>query len=188
MIAPLKTPEELFRHFQTVESLKQLTVRHYLTRQMRKEEFKYLFLLLDAFWMYPGEPRPEQPHELLKSGEHSNGFIDCLRVLKYTNLCQIFGELMARELRSFFIKYIDWCFGPAYAAIYFTHEVACCFNAISAIVEKDEDGNPKIWSRHIIPDSASVLITNELMTTSSGSTYETKTAVSQQNKVQPVNF
>ena len=44
---------------------------------------------------------------------------------------------MARELRSFGIKYIDWCVGPAYAAIDFTHEVAFCFNAISAIVEKD---------------------------------------------------
>jgi hypothetical protein len=56
-----------------------------------------------------------------------------------------------------------------------------------AFTEKDAEGQPTIWNRFTIPQGKHVLIANELMTTTLGSTYEAKCGVRQGNAL-PVTF
>lgn len=149
---------------------------------MTKKEMVAIFNALDAFWEYEGEPTPEKPHAILKGGKHSNGFINCNAVLRHPVLCKLFANEIVKR---FYIVYpstkVDVVASSAYSAINLGYEVARRlskrFPEIEhVIVEKDSAGNPT-EIRGEIEASKNVLIINELMTTDSGSTWETKKAV-----------
>lgn len=155
---------------------------------LTKEEMIAIFNYFGAFWQYEGKPCPEKPHALLKSGLHSNGFIVCKDVLQYPFFCSFFASQILKHLRrthGCFAKgqTIDVVVSSAYSAITLGYEVArkIVSNELNQKieyipVEKDEKGNPTIIRGGIDP-SKNVLILNELMTTGSGSTWETKRAV-----------
>ena len=164
----------------------------FLTRFMTKEEMKAIFNFFAAFWQYEGEPCKERPHALLKAGGHSNGFISCKEVLQYPRLCVLFASEIFKLIREK-VKNpgrIDVVVSSAYSAITLGWEVARLisetFNCeVEYIpVEKDENGNPTII-RGGIDSGKNVLIINELMTTGSGSTWETKQAVLKCNGENP---
>ena len=116
-------------------------------RNMTKEEFVSILNHFNAFWQYQGEPSPDRPHAILKSGKHSNGFIACKEVLKYP----VFTKLFAAEIFKTFYGIshpdypkIDVVLSSAYSAITLGYELARQFsthdnNAVEyIIVEKDE--------------------------------------------------
>jgi len=157
-------------------------------RQMTIAEVEAIFKVFDAFWMYQGDPSSERPHALLKSGLHSNGFIMCRAVLKYPSLCFLFAIEMFKIMDSklskpFGLGDIDVVASSAYSAIPLGWEIARLLStekinpqAEYIEVEKDEKGNPtKI--RGGIDSKKLVLVVNELMTTGTGSTWESKKAV-----------
>lgn len=157
-------------------------------REITQEEFTHILKLHDAFWQYPGDPNPDVPHALTKAGKCTNGFIDTLRILRESNLCEILGGQLLMKVRQIFKEPIRWVISAAYAGIDLGHEVGRQARARHAFVEKDAKGNPTVWARHTIEQDETVLIVNELMTTANGSTFETKRAVVEKNKVQPVKF
>ncbi|MFH1714470.1 MAG: hypothetical protein ABH831_02680 [Candidatus Nealsonbacteria bacterium] len=160
----------------------------YRKKKITSEEVLGWFKNEDAYWAYEGEPSPDKPHAELTSGVCSDGFFDCLRVLRYPNIAEILGYQAAmRVLPLFSPSNGDWVISSAYAAITFGHEVAKALGIIFMNTEKDPE-NPKkqLWHRMIIPAEACVLQAEELVTTSS-TFQEVLRAVEEGNEVKPVS-
>jgi hypothetical protein len=60
-------------------------------RKMDAEEIFHIFSLFDGYWGYNYQVAEEKPglHALLKSGKHSDGFINSRIVLPNENICRI---------------------------------------------------------------------------------------------------
>lgn len=165
--------------------------RNYDGKVLSSEEVLSIFDLCDAGWMHDNNPK--SPHAELTSGRCSNGFFDCLRVLRHPNFCEILGLQLAKkvkkELKKLGIELIDWVIGSPYADITFSYEVAKFFKAVHAFTEKDPS-DPKekrmVWRRMTIPKGAAVLQIEELITTS-GTFQEVRRAIEEGNS-EPVNF
>ncbi|MEI7810093.1 MAG: hypothetical protein WCI41_00855 [bacterium] len=159
----------------------ELTPNHFRNRFMSEREMKAIFDYFDAFWQYKGGPSPQKPHAILKSEKHSNGFISCKNVLDYPVMCHLFAYEIVKHILIEGYR-IDAVAGSAYSAIDLSYEVAKIMakeqnpKIRHFTVEKDKNGNPTII-RGGIPSNLNVLVINELMTTGSGSTWETKQAV-----------
>jgi len=163
-----------------------LSPKSFEGRRMTIPEVEAIFGSFDAFWQYKGEPRPEKPHALLKSGMHSNGFIMCKAVLDYPGLCMIFAHEMYKaiteKMSAEVLKKIGFVASSAYSAL----DLGYCLSWLLSqeynrkvkriMAEKDDKGNPTII-RGGIDSNLIGLVINELMTTASGSTLETKVAV-----------
>ncbi len=170
--------------------LRLINPRHYDDKIMTPEEILAWFENEDAYWVYKGEPSPKKPHAELTSGLCSDGFFDCLQILRYPNIAEILGRQLSQRLLKngwFGPKDVDWVVSSSYAAITFGHEVAKAFGAIFMMAEKDEkDPKKMVWRRMIIPAGAHVFQTEELITTS-GTFQEVYRAVNEGNPVKP-NF
>ncbi|MFA6925347.1 MAG: hypothetical protein WC223_13965 [Bacteroidales bacterium] len=167
-----------------------LVPEFFMGRPMEKKEMIAIFNFFGAFWEYDGAPCPGKPHAILKSGKHSNGFISCKEVLKYPCLNDLFANEIVKILNAEETEKIDVVVSSAYSAITLGFNVASILRfenneKIEYIpVEKDKKGNPTIILGGI-DSSKRVLIINELMTTGSGSTWETKKAVLKCNGKNP---
>jgi len=165
----------------------------YDDRVLTAEEILKWFELYDAVWVYDSTD-PKAPHAELTSGKCSNGFFDCMRILRNPKLCEILACQLVRKLKEAGIEKVDWVIGSPYAAITFSYEIAKGFNAIHAFTEKDPKIIPTdspgkkrmLWQRMQIPKDAVVLQAEELITTSS-TFKEVRWAVEQGN-YEPVNF
>jgi orotate phosphoribosyltransferase len=138
-------------------------------RDLSTQEILSFFRQEDAFWLYPGNPRPEIPHAKLTTGKCSNGFFDCMRVLCYPRLAEILGRQLGRNLKQQGIRDVDYVLGSPYAAITFSHEVAKALGAISSFCTKDPSdpkGKRMLWGRMQIPEGSRILQIEELITTS----------------------
>lgn len=158
-------------------------------RDLSEEQILNWFDSCDAGWMHDGDPK--KPHAELSRGKCSNGFFDCLRVLKYPRFNKVLAFHLAKKLRTEGITNadVDWVVGSPYAAITFSYELADLFNAVHAFPEKDPDkDNPKkmVWRRLTIPEGSKVLQIEEL-TTTSGTFKEVCRAIEQGNS-EPVEF
>jgi len=170
--------------------LRRINPRDYDNKVLTPQEILTWFKNEDAYWYYQGKPSPEKPHAELTSGLHSDGFFDCLKILRYPNIAEILG----RQLYQLLLingwlgpNDVDWVVSSSYAAITFGHEVAKAFGAIFMMTEKDEkDSRKMVWRRMTIPTEAHVLQVEELITTS-GTLQEVYRAVNKGNTVKP-NF
>lgn len=161
--------------------------RAFVTRVFEPEEILHWFDLLDAGWMHDGDPK--RPHAELTSGKCSNGFFDCLRVLRHPNLNEILARQLVQRLKAEGIERVNWIIGSPYAAITFSYEVAKLLFAVHGFVEKDPNdpkGKKMVWRRMTIPEGATVLQIEELITTS-GTFQEVRRAVEAGNP-DPVIF
>jgi len=165
--------------------------RYYDSKILEERDILSWFDSCDAAWMHDGNSR--SPHAELTSGKCSNGFFDCIRVLRIPKLCEIFALQLFKKLIEQGIKKVDWVIGSPYAAITFSYEVAKAFEAVHAFTEKDPliiPTNPKrkgmLWRRMEIPKNATVLQIEELVTTS-GTFKEVRWAIEKGNP-EPVNF
>ena len=165
-----------------------LNHEHFKNRFMTQKEMIAIFNFFNAFWQYEGEPRPGQPHALLKGGGHSNGFVACKNVLQYPAMGELFAYEIFKKLGPG-QQVADVVVSSAYSAITLGYELAKIISRYNSKVEyreveKNEKGNPTII-RGNINCGKTVLIVNELMTTSDGSTWETKQAVLKCNGENP---
>ena len=151
---------------ETLKELLALDLEEFRNTTMSEEEILCIFELCDAAWYHSGNPKDS--HAELTSGYCSNGFFNCLLVLKYINLSDILARQLARKIRSVIgDQQIDWVIGSPMAGITFAHDVARALGApINMFVEKDPN-NPgeMLWDRIAIPEGANVLQIEELTTT-----------------------
>jgi len=136
-------------------------------RNLSVEEMLSWFDACDACWLHSGDANA--PHVELTSGMCSNGFFDCLRVLKYVNLSEILANQLARKIRiAIGEQRVDWVIASPMAGITFGHDVARALGASKFMfTEKDPDWKGKmLWKRMVIPEGETVLQIEELTTTS----------------------
>lgn len=150
--------EDLF----SVEELKTKLKQEELAQEVVLEWFK----LFNACWIHNADPK--KPHAELTSGMCSNGFFDCLRLLKYVNVSEVLAVQLAIKIRKKIgDKKIDWVIGSPMAGITFAYELARALSAkVSMFVEKDVDNPGKmLWKRMQVPQDVTVLQVEELITT-----------------------
>jgi len=169
-------------------NIQDINPREFRGRRLSEEKILELFNLCDAVWLHDGDPR--RPHAELTSGKCSNGFFDCMRVLKHPNLCEILARQLAKRIREEGVgSRIDWVIGSPYAGITFSYEVARVFQAIHGFPEKDPSdpkGKRFVWQRLTIPAGANVLQVEELITTAR-TLQEVRRAITEGNP-EPVNW
>jgi len=171
-----------------------LTPADFSGRRMTLKEVIAIFGALGAFWQYQGAPQAERPHALLKSGLHSNGFINCRAVLDHPGLCMLFAEEMLKVIEEHIpvtdLLPLGFVASSAYSALDLGFGIAWLLGQRynpqikRVMAEKDAAGNPTIIRGGIDQVLTGVVI-NELMTTASGSTWETKEAVLKCNDPKP---
>ena len=136
-------------------------------RNVSAEEILSWFGICKAYWMHSGDA--SDPHAELTSEKCSNGFFDCLRVLRYVNLSEILANQLARKIRAAIgDQKVDWVIASPMAGITFGHDVARALGAtIFMFTEKDPNQKDKmLWKRMAIPEGETVLQIEELVTTS----------------------
>jgi orotidine-5'-phosphate decarboxylase len=133
----------------------------------------------NAIWIYSG--KEGEPHALLASGKHSDGYINLNAVLQFPNLCQILAHKLIEKLKAQGItrEKIDAVASSSFAAITFGQEVARQLNVLFVFTEKE--GDEQKWSgRFELPKGCRILQVEELVTTL-GTTEKVKKAILEKN-------
>jgi orotidine-5'-phosphate decarboxylase len=118
----------------------------------------------NAIWTFRGSPG--EPHALLASGKHSDGYINLNAVLQSPALCETFAEQLATKLRAQGItkETVDVVVSSSYAAIVFGYAVAKQLGVDFIFTEKLE--NQQIFGeRFVLAPGARILQVEELITT-----------------------
>jgi len=138
-------------------------------RSLTEEEITNVLRVADALWLHSGDSK--DPHAELTSGKCSNGFVDVLRALRFTNICDILSYCMAQKIEAEIEKRklddrqsIRWVVGSDHAAAIFSQNVARWFNVQHDFTEKGPEGT-QVWKRFVIGEEEPVLQVEELMTT-----------------------
>jgi len=119
-----------------------------------------------AIWIHNGSP--DQPHALLTSGLHSDGFVNCTFVTQHPKILQAaVSEGLKDQLSD--VK-AEWVIGSAFGAITLAHAIGYHLGARSGFTEKD--GELMKLSRFEIPLEDRVLVVEDTITTG-GSTKKT---------------
>ena len=110
----------------------------------------------------------EGAHAELTSGKHSDGYMNCAKIVIDPNLAAEVAGGIIENLRS----QPDWeepdfVVGPAYGAITFAHEVArqLGVNFGFTEVEYTDEGKMQVLKRFDIPADAKVLVIEDITTT-----------------------
>jgi len=131
----------------------------------------------DAIWIY--SEREGEPHALLTSGKHSDGYINLNALLQFPNLCQILAKQLIQkwinEWPKIPYKKVDVVASSTFAATPLGQEVARQLGTMFVFTEKD--GDQQKWSgRFDLPEGATILQAEELITTL-GTTRKVKEAI-----------
>ena len=131
---------------------------------MSQEEVTHILQLCDAVWLHPGDP--SAPHADLHSGKCSDGFVDVLRALRFTNICSILAEQLVKKFGKLGLggQKIDWVIGSDHAGAVFSHSVAEILRAQHDFTEKGPN-KTQLWQRFAIDPDEVVLQVEELITT-----------------------
>ncbi len=144
---------------------------------LTQEGVTHILKLCEALWLHSGDPK--DPHAELTGGERSNGFVDVLRALRYTNVCDILAYHMTHAIEAELDKIensedaltalyreIGWVVGSDHASADFSHDVARWLGCKHDFTEKGgPDGKQQGWKRFAIHPGESVLQVEELMAT-----------------------
>lgn len=155
-------------------------------RPMNEGEVLALYEDRDAVWFFDYQGDQKAPHAELTSGRCSDGYVNSAPVLSDPEIgCRLAYQLDIKLIQRNICP--DWVLGSAYAAITLSYQLAQLTGAKHGFVEKDpKDPKRMVWSRFVIPEGATVLQCEELITTMQ-TTNEVKRAVREGNP-HPVKF
>ncbi|HTY39570.1 MAG TPA: hypothetical protein VMC43_00560 [Candidatus Paceibacterota bacterium] len=118
-----------------------------------------------AVWQHSRDPRA--PHVVLRSGRHSDGFIDTLQYLSAVRNLEAAAHALEREL-NFELRAgtVDWVFGSPMAGVPIATVVALQLRADHiAFTEKTGKDGKELVCRFDVPAGESVLCVEEMSTT-----------------------
>ncbi len=173
-------------NFKTLSDLTFLWPESLEDRRLSLEEVTHILKLCDAVWLHSGDPT--KPHAELTSGMCSDGFVDVLRALRFTNICTILADQTVTRLEEKGLGQggqVDWVVGSDHAGADFSHSVATILNSQHDFTEKGPD-KQQLWKRFTIEPHEIVLQVEELMTTS-GTMQAVRKGIREGNS-HPVNF
>ena len=162
----IPTLEELLKFTGSIASDQLIDPHNTLT----EAGVSHILRLCEALWIHSGDPK--DPHAELTSGKCSNGFVDTLRALRYTNVCDILAYHMIHAVENKLdeLDYAgpncEWVIGSDHAGAVFSHDVGRWGNAQHDFTEKGgSDGKEQVWRRFPIQQGEAVLQIEELVTT-----------------------
>lgn len=134
------------------------------------------FKRCNAMWTY--HAIKGEPHALLASGKHSDGYFNVNSVTQFSSsFCNDFAWEIAKKV--LIAGVIDAVVSSSYAALPFGYAVANELKAVFVFTEKQ--GKAQVWTgRFELPEGARVLQAEELITTM-GTTESVKQAVEKDN-------
>lgn len=133
----------------------------------------------EAMWTYHGYPG--EPHPVLASKKHTDGYFDVNAVLQFPNKRETITRLIVDELKNHGITRdnVDFVVSSSQAARPFGQELGTQMGVVSVFTEKV--GDDQVWTgRFEIPKDAIVLLAEELITTL-GTTEKVRNAVEKDN-------
>lgn len=136
-----------------------------LNRALTKDELEAIFKACDAFWYHSGKKNPTAPHAVLTSGKHSNVYVNCLKVLERSNLCQIMAQQVVYLMESYYDGPIDRVIGSDSSALGLSKNVADILGIKWNPMQKGPN-KTQIWEKAVIESGEWVLHVEELLTTS----------------------
>lgn len=129
----------------------------------REEDFESpeaAFRKCEAMWTYHGYPG--EPHPILASKKHSNGYFDVNQVLQFSNYRRIITRIIVAALADH--DNVDFIVSSSEAARPFGQELETQMGVASVFTEKVRDD--QVWTgRFEFPEGAKVLQAEELITT-----------------------
>lgn len=141
------------------------------TGLVSQDEYIRWLNIVGAYWFFDYRGDPARPHALLTSGKHSDGFVDCLKLLKYPKATTVIVEQLVRQLRispeisgAHTFDLVDWVFGSPLAGISLAYETGRRLNARVGFTEKLANGGKSQKRFDILPHQR-VLLVEELITT-----------------------
>lgn len=138
-----------------------------LLTKLDPNTFDHIFKQCDALWQHSGNPNA--PHAELTSGMCSDGFVNVLAVLKYTQLCEIMAAQIADRVIDFSHMgrqvLPEWIIGSDHAGATLSFEVARQLAVRHDFTEKG-DSKSQVWNRFVIGSQERILQVEELVTTS----------------------
>jgi orotidine-5'-phosphate decarboxylase len=150
-----------------------------IAEEIEKALIERLLIERNAIWTY--KEMPGEPHALLASGKHSDGYINLNAVLQSPRLSEVLANQLIEKLeeRGSTKEKIDLVASSSYAAITFGYEVARQLGVDFVFTEKE--GEIQKWSgRFEIPPGSQILQVEELITTLS-TTQKVKKAILEKN-------
>ncbi len=152
-----------------------------LPRILDRPEMMRMLELCSALWAYDPEFEPRMPHPILRSGAHSDFFVNCMDALKESTVLNALAHQIVIRCSDMVCQMTedDWVIGAERAGAPISQEVARLVGCRHATVEKDSDGNPTVFNRFDITAREKVLLVNDLLSHPDGSTYMSKVAVQQ---------
>lgn len=163
----IKKPDDL-RRFDVGLALKHINREGLLPQEVFIDWLK----LVNAYWFFDYAGDPKRPHALLHAGDHSDGFVDTLKLLKYPKALAVIAAQLIAKLKtddvfhnSDIFSCTDWVFGSPMAGVTLAYEVARQLNAIGGFTDKADTGKGKTQKRFIVEPRELVLLVEELTTT-----------------------
>ncbi len=155
----------------TKSNLRGMSWIDYSNRRLTELELREMLEVADALWLHSGDPTA--PHAELTSGKHSDGFVDVLRALRFTNISNIVAQALAGKIRDAYKGPIDWVIGSDHAGAVFSQNVALAlsqkvdgpWNSVQHEFTEKGDGKSQLWKRFKIRTGEVVVQVEELMTT-----------------------
>ena len=145
------------------KKLREVSWTDFTNRRMTEPELREILEAAKAFWMHDGNPM--RPHAELTTGKCSDGFVDTLRALRFSNVCYVAAQALAKSIRDVYQGPIDWVIGSDHAGAVFSQNVAIWLNAQHDFTEKGPE-KAQDWKRFKIKEGEVVVQVEELMTTS----------------------
>lgn len=104
-------------------------------------------------------------HFLLSSGKHSNGYVQCAKLLMYPNKANIMIKTIVDQVKDL---EIDLVVGPAMGGIIVAYELARQLGVPAIFTEREQDVMT-LRRGFEIPEGAKVLISEDVVTTGKSS-------------------
>lgn len=106
-------------------------------------------------------------HFLLSSGKHSDGYIQCAKLIQYPEYCKEVSEIIAEKLKEANID-VDLCVGPAMGGVIISYEVAKALGT-NAIFTERVDNEMTLRRGFEITEGTRVIIVEDVITTGKSS-------------------
>ena len=146
----------------TEKKLREIAWIDFTNHRLTEEGLREILEVADALWLHSGNWKA--PHAELTSGKCSDGFVDVLRALRFSNICYVAAQALSQKIRDEYKGPVDWVIGSDHAGAVFSQNVAIWLNAQHDFTEKGEE-KLQNWKRFKIKPGEIVVQIEELMTT-----------------------
>lgn len=99
-----------------------------------------------AYWRHDGNPK--RPHAILRSVKHSNGYLDCSKIICRPKLLTAAGRALLHQIKLKAAP--DWVFGSAFGSILVAYQLAKLLQCRFGFTERPTTG-PLSLKRFDIP-------------------------------------